>query len=192
MINLLPSQYKNEILQEERWKIFLILSTVLIFFLIAIFFILLIINIIVLSNLEIKKIYFEQEMEVPEKLYSEDLKNKLSDFNQIISGVEGFYQNQFVLADAIEKISRLLIASDIYLADFNFVALSGRDENFAGQIYLAGFAPKRDSLLEFRKNLENVDHFQEINFPSSNWVKPANINFTVNFKVENFSEEKEK
>lgn len=181
MLNLLPPQQKKELLEETNWKILLILITALTFFLAALFFVLLLINIIILSNLEIQKINSSRQGETPDDL--QIIKKDLSDFNQTVSELDDFYKNQIVLTDTIEKISKLILSSDLYLKDFNFIASSLQQKEFTGQIVLSGFAPRRDALLNFKNDLTEIKNFQEINFPSSNWVKPVNIDFTVNFKI---------
>lgn len=183
MLNLLPPQQKKELLEEENWKLTLILMTVFTFFLTALFFVLLLINIIILSNLEIQRINLSQQGKTPDNLQAQILEKDLADFNQTISGLDIFYQNQFVITDTIAQISKLLLSSDLYLTDFSFVSFASQQKEFIGQISLSGFASKRNSLMNFKKELEKIENFQEINFPSSNWIRPININFTVNLKI---------
>lgn len=183
MLNLLPPQQKKEILEEERWKLVLVSMTVVSFCFAALIFILLLVDIVLLSNLEIQKINFNHQEKSPDVLQTEIMKSKLSEFNQTIFALEEFYQNQFTLIDTIKQLSDLLISSDLYLTDFKFVALPPQEDNSTGQISLTGFAAKREYLLSFKKNLEQSANFHGVNFPASNWVKPADINFTATFKV---------
>lgn len=184
MLNLLPPQQKNELREEENWKLSLILMTVFLFFIIVLFCVLLLIDIILMSDLEVQKISLNHQEQSPDILQIESLKKDLSRFNQTVFGLEDFYLRQFEVANVVEKISDLILASDLYLTDFNFSAFPAPHEDGSiGQISLAGFASKRESLLNFKKNLEQIDEFHSINFSASNWVKPTDINFKVTFKV---------
>lgn len=182
MLNLLPPQQKKEILDEEKWKISLILIIIATFFLTVFFLVLLLINIAILGNLEIQKINSGQQGENPDNAQMQNLRVALNDFNETVSNLDEFYENQLVLTDTIQEMSNLLNASDLYVTDLNFTK-SPQSEEFLAQVYLSGFAVKRDSLLDFKRRLEEIKNFQEIDFPPSSWVKPNNINFTASFKI---------
>ena len=173
MINLLPPQYKAEFKKEENWKLTLILSLLFIIFLICLTLILFSIKIFISGQLEAQKILLLQEEKKFEESQIQNLEEKIATSNQTIFKLDSFYQGQISLAGILEKIFETL-PSDVYLTtlDFNL-----------GQFSLFGYSPTREILLEFKENLEKEELFEEIYFPPSNWVKPSDIDFSVNFKI---------
>jgi Tfp pilus assembly protein PilN len=173
MINLLPPQYKAELKEEENWKLTLILSILFLTFLVCSALILFSIKISISGQLEAQKILLLQEEEKFEESQIQSLEEKITISNQTLLKLNSFYQSQTNLTEILEKISETLPPS-VYLTNLNL--------NLA-QISLSGYSPTREILLEFKKNLEKEKLFEEIYFPPSNWVKPSNIDFSVNFKV---------
>jgi Tfp pilus assembly protein PilN len=175
MINLLPPQQKEELLEEERYNLVLILGILFLIFLICLILILFSIKISISGQLEAQKILLSQEEERFKGTQTQNLEEKIISSNQILSKLSSFYSRQISLTEVLEKISQSL-PSGAYLTNFNF-----NSEN--NQVSLSGFSPSREILLEFKKNLEKEENFQEIYFPPSNWVKPTDIDFVVNFKI---------
>jgi Tfp pilus assembly protein PilN len=173
MINLLPPQYKAELKEEENWKLTLILSILFLTFLVCSALILFSIKISISGQLEAQKILLLQEEEKFEESQIQSLEEKITISNQTLFKLNSFYRSQNNLTEILEKISETL-PSSVYLTTL--------DLNLA-QISLSGYSPTREILLEFKKNLEKEKLFEEIYFPPSNWVKPSNIDFSVNFKV---------
>ena len=173
MINLLPPQYKAELKEEENWKLTLILNLLFLIFLVCLALILFSIKISIAGQLEAQKILLLQEEKNFEESQIQSLEEKITASNQAISKLNSFYQSQISLTEILEKIFETL-PSSIYLTtlDFNL-----------DQFSLFGYSPTREILLEFKKNLEKEELFEEIYFPPSNWVKPADIDFSVNFKI---------
>jgi Tfp pilus assembly protein PilN len=173
MINLLPPQYKAEFKKEENWKLTLILSLLFIIFLICLTLILFSIKIFISGQLEAQKILLLQEEKKFEESQIQNLEEKIATSNQTILKLDSFYQGQISLAGILEKIFETL-PSDVYLTtlDFNL-----------SQFSLFGYSLTREILLEFKENLEKEELFEEIYFPPSNWVKPSDIDFSVNFKI---------
>jgi len=173
MINLLPPQYKAELKEEENWKLTLILSILFLIFLICSALILFSIKISISGQAEAQKILLLQEEKKFEESQIQNLEEKITISNQALLKLNSFYQSQTNLTEILEKISETLPIS-VYLTTLNFNP---------AQISLSGFSPTREILLEFKKNLEQEELFEEIYFPPSNWVKPTDIDFSVNFKI---------
>ncbi len=176
MINLLPPQQKEELKREEKWKLTLILGIIFLVFLLYLFLIILSIKIYISGELASQKILLEtkeKEFKTPE---IQEFQKKITALNQNLFKLDSFYQNQPNLTKILEKISTTL-PSGAYLT-----RLSWQKET--SQIELFGFTPLRESLFELKKNLEKEKDFEDIYFPSTNWVKPKEIDFYVTFKVE--------
>ncbi len=175
MINLLPPRYKQELKQEENFKIILILGVFFLFSLVSLVLILFSIKIYIQSQLEYLKIMVELEEKIFQKTEIQYLQKEITFANQNLSELKTFYQHQINLTNILEKISQIL-PPGMYLTTFFW-------EKSSFQIFLTGFSPSREILFEFKKNLEQERYFTEINFPPANWLKPSDIDFQVNFKV---------
>jgi len=180
MINLLPPKEKEEILQEENWKLLMILGTLLLFFLISLLLILFSIKIFVTGEVEAQKILFAEREKEFKNTQMQNLQNNLTAFNKKLSQLDSFYQNQSYSSEILEEISKTL-PPGVYLNNLSIVPQGGKEGGFVCN--LSGFSPDRQTLLDLKESLEKEKNFQEVYFPSSNWVKPADINFTISFKV---------
>lgn len=175
MINLLPPKQKEELLTEERFKLSLILGILTLIFFISLILILFSIKFYILGQYNYQKVILSQE----EKRFKESeikvFQEKLNFLNRELSNLVSFYQNQINLTEILEKISNTL-PPGVYLTSFSFSADTS-------QISLTGFSPTRETLLEFKKNLEEEKNFSQIYFPPTSWIEPTNINFSINFKI---------
>jgi len=184
MINLLPIKEKKEILQEETFRLVLILGILFLIFLICFSLILTSINIILSGEAEAQKILYEQREKEFETPQMQALQKNLTSFNQTISQLDSFYQNQTNLTEALEEISQTL-PFGAYLT--NLLISSKKERGW--DCSLVGFSPAREILLEFKANLEAEKSFKEVSFPPVNWVEPKNIDFSVNFEIKNESDQ---
>jgi len=180
MINLLPPKEKEEILKEENWKLLMILGMILLFFLISLLLILFSIKIFIVGEVEAQKIIFAEREKEFKSTQMQNLQNNLTAFNKKLSQLDSFYQNQSNFSEILEEISKTL-PSGVYLNNLSIVSQGGKNEGSGCSI--SGFSPSRQILLILKDNLEKEKNFQEVYFPPSNWVKPADINFTINFKI---------
>lgn len=178
MINLLPPQYKEELVREENWKLILILGIVILSFFISTSLILFSIKILSGGQLSAQKVLASQkEMESSQIL---EFEKKLRDLNLTLAQLSSFYQGQTSLVGISEIITKTLPAK-VYLTSLSFNRISAEDYSIG--VSLSGFAPSREILLELKKNLEDEALFKEIYFPPANWVQATDINFAVSFKV---------
>ncbi len=180
MINLLPSQQKEEILQEEKKRLISILGILILIFLICLALILFSIKIFISSQVGIQKTILNQREKELEVSRIQSLEEEIKTNNAILLKLNSFYQKQINLLEVLEKIV-ITLPSEIYLTNLSFNKT--QDEESFSQISLSGSAPTREILLEFKQNLESEEIFKEPSFPPSTWVEPTDINFSVNFIV---------
>jgi len=173
MINLLPSQQKEELLEEKRLKLALILGIVILSFFVCLFLFLFAIKISISSKLQIQKITIDQKEKDLKTLQNQKLEEEIKNYNNVLSQLESFYKEKIDLTDILEKISAVL-PEETYLKSLSFNSLNS-------QISLAGFFPNREKLLEFQENLNKTGYFEDINIPASSWVEPANT--SIIFKL---------
>lgn len=181
MINLLPPQQKEELQKEENFKIILILGLAVLVFLISLFLVLFTIKVSLLFDLESQKIYFEVREKELKSPGLEVLEEKIKEYNLTLSKLNNFYQNEPNLTGILEKISKTLPAGT-YLNTLSVIPqFEGEDREI--NCSLSGRCLNRETLLKFKENLEKTEGFKEVYFPPGNWVKPTDIDFSVNFKV---------
>ena len=178
MINLLPPQKKEELKLEENFKLVLILGSLFLISLFCFALILFSIKIFISGNIEVQKILYNQAEKEFRSSQLQILQEKIIQSNEKLNRLDSFYKRQFSFIKTSEIISKNL-PPGIYLT-----SLSVYPKAEEGVICnLVGFSPTRSILLQFKANLEKEENFYEINFPSSNWVEPENINFSVSFKL---------
>jgi len=179
MINLLPQKQKDELKQEENFKLTLILGIVTLASLICFALILFSIKISIGGQLSYQKIFLEQKKAESSQL--QNLEEKMKSLNSILKELNSFYQNEANLVEVSRLISGFL-PREVYLTTLHFNKAAGLEkEKYSGEVFLAGFAPSRETLTVFKKNLEK--EFKEVYFPPENWVKPTDISFTATFKL---------
>jgi len=179
MLNLLPQKEKEELIQEESFKLVLVLGILILIFLICLSLILFSIGISIGGQLAIEKALLSQkETEIS---HLRDLEKEIKNLNLTFSKLDSFYQKNPNFVKILEITSKTLLPGT-YLTSFNFNPLA-KDKKYLGEVILNGYSPTREILLEFKKNLEQEELFQEVYFPPANWVEPTDINFTVNFKI---------
>lgn len=174
MINLLPPQHKKDLLIEETKRLVVILGTLFFLSLLALVLILLPIKIYISGELQGQQTFLELEQERLEVKEIQDLQERIKVFNKKLSLLDSFYEQKVNLATVFDKITKT-IPQKTYLTDFSY-------SKQTSQITLSGFAPSRDILFQFKKNLEK--DFQNVYFPPDNWVHATDINFSgVSFKI---------
>ena len=175
MINLLPSQQKEELLQEEKLRIVLIISVIVFVSAVYVFLILFAIKIYVKGELDAQSnisLTQEERLKNPE---IQGLQKNIVYANEMILESRLFYSKQPRLAWIFEQLDAVL-PQDMHLNRASW-------QKESGQMNIAGFSPSRDTLFELKNALEDNENFEEVDFPSINWVKPRDIDFQVVFKV---------
>lgn len=180
MINLLPSQYKKELLEERNYRLVLILGILVLLSFVSLALILFSIKIYISGQVEYQKIILSEAEREFKQSETQNLQEKIALTNLTFSKLNSFYQENLYFTKTLERISKTL-PSGTYLTNLSFTPLAR--EEFQVQISLSGFSPSREILFEFKKNLETEKDFQEIYFPPTNWIRPTDINFSLTFKI---------
>ena len=164
MINLLPSKEKRILEAENTLKLVIIWGVIALFIIIALSLILLSIKFYVSGMVEAQEILVRLEEERFTRSQAQDLANEIVQLNAELGRLDSFYKNQ----------GRL-----------NTLYFNIQNENGVQILKnsLTGYSPDRETLFVLKKNLEDEVDFREIDFPPLNWVKPADINFSVTFNI---------
>ncbi len=179
MINLLPPQQKESLLEQTRLRLVMILGILFLSFLICFFLSLLLVKSYVLASIETQKIILEERKSIIS--LNQDIEKKIRESNTLLSDLDAFYQEGISVTRVLEKIGALL-PPQTYLGEFSFNKVENRGEK-ESRVSISGYCPSRESLLEFNARLEKEDGFSNVAFSPSSWAKPNDIDFTVSFKV---------
>ncbi|MBU4274408.1 hypothetical protein KKE19_01195 [Patescibacteria group bacterium] len=189
MINLLPPKAKEEILLERKKRV--VLSN---WILVLLFFVFLLSAMFLIKfYLQIQTTYLKAQLvtnkQILERNMNEEILNKINLFDSSFEELNAFYRQRIYISEVLAKISRLL-PNTVYLTNFfvspNLVLENNDDElnQLVGfNIYVAGFSPTREEVLQLKANMEKEEDFKEVFFPLTNWVKTTNIDFSLSFKV---------
>lgn len=182
MINLLPPEEKEKLLLEKKKVLITILLILVLYFLFCLIFILFSIKTYSQIQLEFQKAFL---LRTEKGLGESEIKNfqeKIKGTNLTLTKINLFYQQQIYFSEVLERISKIL-SQEIYLTNFSAAFYTKEKEKTGIKFSLSGFAPTRETLIEFKKNLEKEEDFKEIYFPPTNWVKPTDIDFSLTFKI---------
>ncbi len=169
MINLLPSQYKEGLRSEERFRLVLILGLLIVVFLICLSLALLSIRVYGSGKIQAYQILVESQREEGGELHVE----RVRELNFDIAELSSFYTSRVLLSDVIERVSAAF-PKNVYLTSFSYTS---------AKIALTGFAPQTENLLAFRTILEQDPLFENFYFPAANWIRAADINFSFEFTL---------
>lgn len=170
MINLLPPEEKRELLGEETKRLTTILGLVLLFSLFCLIIILAFLKMYLLIQVDSQKSSIELVKNQTESSEVQVIQEQIENANQKLARINDFYEQKFESVKILEKLIKT-IPEEIYLTNLSYSKTSS-------QVVLAGFAPSRDLLIQFKTNLEVEEEFQEIYFSPSNWIEPIDIDFT--------------
>lgn len=170
-INLLPPQAKTEISEQRTKKLIIILGVLILIFFLSLSLILFLVENYISREVNSQKTLVNLEKEQLITPEVQKIREEIIQANQNLLELDSFYTKQIKLEEIFKKISEIL-PPKMYLTNFSW-----REESLA--ISLSGFAPDRETLLEFRKNLEK--EFPNPHFSPQSLTNPND--FQVNFKI---------
>ena len=184
MINLLPPQQKEELLNQERLRLVLVLGILFLLFLLSLALTLLLVENYFSLNLGDQKILFEEKERLVS--FNKDLEEEITLANNSFSNLDSFYEKQHDLTKVLEKIYQTL-PGGTYLTNFSLVFTDqriGAQTIRRAKISLSGLCPTRELLLVLKENLENEESFSDIYFSPGSWVEPVETTFNVAFYLD--------
>ena len=185
MINLLPQNAKQELQQEQSFRILLILLFMCMVVLVCFALMLGVIKAYVTGSL------FAQESKIAllQERFSQDnpVLTEIKEFNETTGQISRFLKSRSSVSLIIESLEEILPAG-IYLTAFDYdppgVRVQGGEvQQVRSRISVAGFAKTRGILFAFRESLEKHPLFSELSFPASNWVLPQDIRFQFQISI---------
>ena len=181
MINLLPPAEKELILSDFRKRLTIILWSLVLFFIFCLILVLLSIKFYIQGQAESQKVIFEQAEDLFKQSGAQQLQGEINLVNNKLEWLDNFYGERIYIIDILEKISNIM-PEGLSLTNFSSFNQKKDGENIL-KVSISGFALSRELLFNFKENLEKDNIFENVDFPSANWVKPNNIDFTVSFNI---------
>lgn len=179
MINLLPSQQKEELLNQWRLRLTLILGIVFLSFFLSLFLVLFLVKSYISIDLKTEEINIEERQK--KITLNQELEKEITESNNLLSELDSFYEKSSNLTHILERINDNL-PSGTYLTGFNLSFV--KQEKEMTKVSLSGYSNNRERLIEFKENLEEEDIFSEVYFSPKSWVKPTEIDFGVSFELD--------
>lgn len=170
-INLLPAQQKKafetqETIKKVVYALIFLFSSILIS---AVFIFLA--QRIYTQNLQAKKEIsssFEKYLNLEK---NKETLEKIEKINTVFSQIENLEKSK----SSVHGILIAVVNSTPGDINFSNIRVLIRDK----KIELSGQAKKREALLEFQKNLQKSQYFENLSSPISNITSPENINFSI-------------
>ncbi|MDP2672975.1 MAG: PilN domain-containing protein, partial [Nanoarchaeota archaeon] len=91
-----------------------------------------------------------------------------------------FYKNQPNRTNLLTGVAKAL-PENTYLTMFSLSPKTKEGDRL--QVSLSGYAIDRETLFEFKKNLEAEPNFKEVYFPPASWVTPTDFSATFEIKL---------
>ncbi|MDO8474159.1 MAG: hypothetical protein Q7S62_01235 [bacterium] len=185
MINLLPQKAKQELQQEERFRLLLILLFMFTVALVCFALMLGVIKAYVMGSL------FAQESKIAllQERFSKDnpVLTEIQAFNETTAQISRSIKSSRSISLVLESLEDMLPAG-IHLTAFDYdppgvQVKGGETQQVQARISVAGFAKTREILFAFREGLEKHSLFSELSFPASNWVLPQDIRFSFQISI---------
>jgi hypothetical protein len=183
MINLLPQEQKNELLNQSSLRLVFVLGALFLSFLLSFSLILILVKNYFLLSIQNEKILFEEKQKIV-SLY-ENTEKEMIAANSLFADILSVYQEQYPLTETLHQIHQTF-PPGTYLENFSFIITEQKtDEGTETQAKLAliGVCPNRDLLLELKDNLEKQTNFSKVYFSPNSWVEPTEPTFSVGFEL---------
>lgn len=185
MINLLPQNAKQELRQEQRFRLLLILLFMCMVVLVCFALMLGVIKAYVTGSLFVQ----ESKIALLQERFSTDnpVLASIKEFNETTGQVSRFLKSSRPISLALEALEEIL-PGGIYLTAFDYdppsIQVKGKEtQQIRERISAAGFAKTRETLFAFRESLEKHPLFSNLSFPASNWVLPQDIHFSFQISI---------
>ncbi len=173
MINLIPNQ-------EKKKKIRYFYYRLLVLFLVMIGFSFFVASLALLpayflssskNNIIAEKLNAQKNQTVP--LLDEGIEIVVKDINAKLSLLESAEKNKFLVSEKVFNAVFAKKTSDIKITQISYENNQTKDK----KIIIRGTAPSRESLLSFRRALEESKSFKTVDLPISNFIKGSDIQF---------------
>ncbi|MBI2123739.1 MAG: hypothetical protein HYU04_00605 [Candidatus Wildermuthbacteria bacterium] len=186
MINLLPQNAKQELRQEQRFRLLL---TLLFMCMVALVCFALMLGVI---KVYVAGLLFAQESKIAllQERFSKDnpLLADIQEFNETAGQVSRFIKSSRAVSLVLEAIGEILPAG-LYITAFDYdppgvqTKKGTEPKEIKARASVTGFAKTREDLFLFRESLTRHPLFSDLSFPAVNWVLPEDIRFSFQISI---------
>jgi len=178
MINLLPPIQKEEVSQQKRLRLSLILGIVFLSFFISLFLVLFILKIYTSVEIQTNEILIEEGEETISS--HKELEKEIRESNTLLAELSSFYDESVDISGVLSRVIESLPIGT-YLKSFSFDFLRSSTKK-KPVVNITGYCQNRNALSKFQKSLEDNKDFYEILFTTESWLHPEE--FSVSFQLE--------
>jgi hypothetical protein len=182
MINLLPQSEKDRLEWEQNKKIIIINWSLVLSFFVFLIIGLSLVNAYIASQVGANTGALLDAEKNYQKTGLNDFQKEIVKFNLGLEKVDQFYGQKKYVSEILEKLTPLIKKGGVYVKNFSF-SLTFKDRKPYYNISINGYAPTRELLFMFKKNLEKEKGFSDISLPQESWVKPVDISFVLNLAI---------
>lgn len=180
MINLLPPQEKEKLLQEKHEKLVVVLGIMAITAVVCMTLILYALKFYLLVYVAYQKDLADAAKIPYETEDSLALKNQIIKYNTGLLTARQFYANSLSVNAALGMVYAIPRPQGLR---FTSVEIEKVNDKKVFAVQISGISATRDSLVVFKKNMEDNDHISHIYFPPESWVKSRDVIFLATFEL---------
>jgi Tfp pilus assembly protein PilN len=171
MINLLPSEFKEELQKQERTNLVVILGTLVFLFTLSLSMLVFTISIYLQGRVQVYEIMTEAQKK--DESGQEFARREIRSLNFETGNVAAIQNTRVVVSRIVEKLSSDL-PRDFYLNAFTYGD---------SKVTISGFAPTRAVLIEFRDAIQSDPMFSSVLVPLSIFPQETNVMFTLQLET---------
>lgn len=194
MINLLPEKNRRELVMERNKAVIMIFCFLVLFFIISLVLVFFANKVYLNNQLSESKLLLAESKEKFSQSEVQGVQDQIKLANSSFSKLSAFYNSRVYFSEVLEKVSNIL--PDGFYLDNLSIKLNVKENKISKEdgsedieverrviVTLSGFAPLREDLRAFKESLEAEESFENIFFPSSNWVNKQDIDFYLVFEI---------
>jgi ABC-type antimicrobial peptide transport system permease subunit len=179
MINLLPTKEKDRLISEGRERLVIIWGIVISVSLACMVLILFSLKFYILAKADQQKSNLIQAQQDANVIDSDNLLAVIKNSNNVLRQVDSFYKSQLYLGKTLESIFDVSDYPNLFLTSVSLVC-----NNNLISVSISGVSQTRETLLLYKKDIENNKFIKNPVFPPENWVNAKNINFSLTFSID--------
>lgn len=173
-LNILSEEQKKEVNLKNIYRsIYKITSVIVI--IVSFFAVLFLCSIYMLDN----KLVGLNASSVIKNSSAKNLTNDIKKINNQIKFIETIQKNNIQWTKVLNEISKFL-NNDIHISSIS-LSLNGKEN-----LIIKGHSKTRESLLNFKNNLEDKENFTDIDFPLKNLLEKNDIKFEIKAKITSY------
>lgn len=179
MINLIPNEEKEKMIKSFYYRLAILFLTTLGVSVFIAFIALLPSYFITATKNSIINLRLENQKNEPVPLPDQKTLAVIQDLDLKLSLIEKSKSSEFTVSGNVIDAVLLEKMPDIKITNISFDDDLKNNPAKGRKITIRGLAPSREILLSFRLALEDSQSFKQVDLPISNFIRGANIEFSL-------------